>query len=181
MAYIVKKRPVKDHNGMKVGPAEFVTMAAIVFAVLAGVRYYFVVYRQSASYIVGQYMSAVRSGNAEAQYALLDDGDKRAFFPTQQDYAKNAPQAQGYSSRISDVKLTEEKPDPGKPAFAIVDAVIAIRGLAEGKALYQSADVKSYPDRYLLHKSENGEWKLVLSQSAQEILKAPPNPKGMPF
>ncbi len=181
MAYIVKKRPVKDRNGMRVGPAEFLTMLVIVLAALAGVRYYFLVYRKSAAFVLGQYISAVKSGDSGTQYALLDDSDKRVFFPTQQEYEKNAPQSQGYSSRISDVKISEEKPDPKKPDFAIVNAVVSIRGLAEGKALYQTSDVKEYPDRYLLHKSTKGDWKLILSQSAQEILKAPPNPKGMPF
>lgn len=181
MAYIMKKRPVKDRDGMRVGPAEFLAMAVIVLAMLAGVRYYFIIYRRSAGFVLGQYINAINSGDLSAQYTLLDDADKKAFFPTQRDYENNAPQAQGYSSRITDVNISEEKPDPTKPAFAIVNAVVSIRGLSSGKALYQASDVKNYTDRYLLHKSEKGEWKLILSQSAQEILKAPPNPKGMPF
>jgi hypothetical protein len=163
-------------TGMKI--SEYLVMILVVALVVAGGRYYFLVYRHSPGYMVGQYLAAVKRGDAAAQYALIDDEDKRLWFPTEDTYTKQAKQANGYVERISSVTLAHEQIDPKKSNLASVDATIVVR--KAGQKIYES-DTETFTDHYTLRKDSDGNWKIWLKESQINMLRAEPTPPGQPL
>src|SRR5207248_3167003 len=139
-------------DGTKMRPSEMVVILLILAGLVYAGRYYFLVYRRSPEFAVGSYLGAVKAGSIEGQYRLIDDVDRNRLFPTQSAYEKNAPQAHGYTERITNVAVAGVKDSPQKSDTALVDAVVSVRGLAGGKALYQAGETTEYKDRYVLRK-----------------------------
>lgn len=166
MARIIKFRAAKDRNGMRIGGTEAVVFAMMAVALVLGGRYYFKTYRTSPAFTLGQFFAAVKSGNVEAQYALLDESDKR-FYPDQKSYSKT-PLAHGYSARIENVSFGNEKADVKNADMVTIDTAISVRGTTKGKELYQQSS-QSIQDSYTMRKSASGEWKVVLSMSKLEL------------
>ncbi len=177
MARIVGRQRVRESSGTGLRVPEIIVFALVICGLVAGVRYYFFVYRVSPGYTLAQYFGAVKAGNVSAQYALIDDADKKQFFPSEKEYEQNAPQARGYTERISGVQMSEEKPDPKKPGVALVDATVSIRQSASGKQIYQTG-TDSFRDTYALRKDKNGAWKVWLERSGRKLLEAKPSAPG---
>jgi hypothetical protein len=165
---------------MRIQFSEVIVMVAVVLAIAFAARWYFVVYRNSPGYTLGEYLAAIKAGNVEEQYALIDSADKQKFFPTRKLYERDAPQARGYTARISDVKIGKEQIDPKKPNIATLDVHITLRGGASGQQLYQTSS-QAVDDQYKMRKDNQGKWKVWLDQSKQELLKVPPSPPGDPI
>ena len=165
---------------MRIQFSEVIVMVAVVAGIIYGARWYFVTYRNSPGYLLGEYLGAVKSGNVEDQYALIDNADKEANYPTRKTYERAAPQARGYTARISDVKMGKEQIDPNKPNLATLDVSISVRSSASGQQLYQSG-TQTVEDQYKLRKDSNGKWKVWLSESKQKLLEIPPSPPGDPI
>jgi hypothetical protein len=163
-------------TGMKI--SEFVIIALVIVLIVAGGRYYFFVYRRSPAFVVQQYLAAIKRGDAAGQYALIDDEDKRLWYPTEQDYAKNARQAEGYTERVSSVTVSGEKVDPKKPTLADVDAAVSMRQ-ASANILTNQSD--TYTNHFTLRKDRAGDWKVWLKQSQLNLLQSQPNPAGQPL
>ena len=78
MARLVGRSRITERNGMRIQFSELIIMVAIAIGLAAGVRWYFVVYRNSPGFTLGEYLGAVKAGNVERQYELIDDADKPA-------------------------------------------------------------------------------------------------------
>ncbi len=158
--------------------SEYAVIILIAVLLVAAGRYYFVVYRHSPGYVLGEYLGAIKKGDPEAQYALIDDDDKRLWYPTEDAYAKQAKQANGYTERIGSVAFSNEKIDPNKPNLAKVDATVSIR--RAGEKIYESAS-DTYTDHYTLRKDKDGNWKVWLKESQMNMLQSAPTPAGQPL
>lgn len=178
MSRMVARPRHRENFGTGMRISEYLVALIVIGLAIAGVRYYFVVYRHSPGYALGAYLGAVKKGDPEAQYALIDDDDKRKFFPTLSEYEKTAPQARGYTERISSVTLSAEKIDPKKPHIAKIEAILRLR--RAGLEVYQAAS-DTYTDHYTLRKDREGEWKVWLGASEINMLKSAPTPAGQPL
>lgn len=183
MARVVGRSRVREGipTGQKL--SEMLIIAGIGLAILAGIRYYFVVYRNSAGFALGEYFGAIKSGDVDKQYALIDAKDKQQYFPTKESYEKDAKQARGYTTRITNVQMIETPPDPKKPDIAVIDATVSVRAAAGGKELYQTGETKDYSNHMYMRKDADGKWKVWLSKSIDkmDLLKAEANPPGSSF
>ena len=178
MSRIVGRAKQTERNGMRVQFSEAIIMIAVVIAVIFGIRWYFFGYRKSPGYALTEYFGYVKKGNVEKQYEMIDASDKQAFYPTQQKYENDAPQARGYNMRIQDVKMSEPVLDSKQPNVAKVPCAITVRDSADGKELYQQG-TKTVEDEYTLRKNNSGEWKIWLQKSKQILLKkVAPSPKS---
>ena len=186
MARVVgRSRPQQEGNtGLKF--TEIIVFTLILVVVGAGVRYYYQ-YRKGPVYALKAYFDAIKAGNEERQYALIDDEDKK-LMPTKHEYAQHCKFAQGYTERVADV-VTETPVESKNPSELTIKATVAIRDSGEGKELYQGGGSHSFTDTYFLRKSADGDWKIVLSKSGKntaadccdnlEVEKAKPSPPGM--
>jgi hypothetical protein len=181
MAKLHRRFRPRQRDGTKIRPSEAVVILLILAGSVYAGRYYFLVYRRSPQFVVESYLGAVKSGRVERQYQLIDDTDRQSLFPTQADYEKKAPQAHGYTERVTNVSVVDAKVNPKQPDWAVVDTAVSLRGSAAGKALYQEGGTTEYKDRYVLHKDGKGDWKILLSQSTQNMLAAKPNAPADPM
>jgi ketosteroid isomerase-like protein len=183
MARIVGRTRQREGVGLGMKMSETIIMILVVVALLAGVRYYFVVYRASPGFALGEYLGAVKAGKVDAQYAMLDTEDIKNFFPTQSAYEKGAKQSRGYTSRITNVTISEPKPMPKNPKIVTMEATVSMRGLSTGQALYQTGDTKDYKNTFTLRQDAKGTWKVWLSRSVDkmEMLSAEANPPVTSF
>ena len=177
MSRVIRFTPQKDRNGMQIGAAEGIVIVVLVIAIFAGLRYYFVTYRNTPAYALGLYLGAVKSGNPQAQYDMLDEADQRSG--TLAEY-KKLPIAHGYASRIENVAMSPEQPAPNNPNVVTVDATLSVRGTSKGKELYQTSG-QTINDTFTLRKNSKGKWKVWISKWKRELLKVEPSPEGDPI
>lgn len=156
-------RSVQRENYMSVRLSEVVVMAIVVLAGVGAVRSY-LQFRQGPTYALESFLHAVKVGDPAAQYDLIDDSDKHAYAPTERDYAKKVPLANGYTERIVGEQLSQPKINSATPQIAHIDASISVRGSGAGEALYQTSST-SNTSQFALHKGSDGHWRVVLSQS----------------
>jgi hypothetical protein len=159
--------------------SETAIFIAIGIALVIGLRWYFVVYRNSAGVALGDFIGGIKAGSVERQYALIDDADKQQW-PSAKDYDKE-PLARGYTERISSVSLAPEVKDLKDPDVVTIEATLGVRGAA-GKDLLDNGEAKTVVDKYTLRKDKEGHWKIWLTKSPPEnLLKITPNPPGSSF
>lgn len=182
MARVVRQPRIRERDGTKIRFSELIVIVIILAAITMAGRYYFFVYRASPGYALAEYLGAVKKGDVSQQYAMLDDEDRKRFFPTEAEYEKGTPIARGYAARVSNVQVSAEKINTKTPDVATVEATVSIRGLGNG-SLIQGAEATDYNNSFVLRKNGSGQWKLLLSQSAptMRMLQAPPNPPGSSF
>lgn len=163
MARVVSKRRPQTEGAYGIKFTEIVVILMVLAAIGGGVKYYFS-YRKSPGFALQQYFAAVKAGNVQAQYDLLDDADKSKYMPTKHDYSQAFNQAHGYTERVADVTI---EPVPVTPDTSEISlkATVSIRANGEGKELYQAGSSKGFTDKYVMRKSKEGDWKLVLSKS----------------
>lgn len=179
MARIVGRSRQRE-SFMRIQFSEVIVIVAVAAGLIYGARWYFITYKNSPGYALGEYLGAIKAGNVDDQYALLDNADKQQFYPTRKSYERDAPQARGYTARISDVKVGKEQIDPKKPNLATIDVAISLRSAASGQQLYQTG-TDNVDDQYVLRKDSNGKWKVWLERSRRALLKIPPSPPGDPI
>lgn len=164
---------------MRIGSSEGIIFVVIVIGIFLGVRYYFNVYLKSAGYALGAFVGAVKAGNPETQFAMLDSNDQNSI-GSLKNYEKQIPLGRGYATRIENFTLNEEKPNPQDPDEVTLKATLVVRGGATGKQLYQTSS-QTVNDTYVLHKDSKGEWKVALSKSKLGLLEVAPTPPGDPI
>ena len=178
MSRVVSRTYVRTKEGAGMGLAEWIVIIAIGIGIYVAVRYY-IRYRQGPSYALSSFLGAIKAGNVENQYALIDEDDKQHFYPTQRDYEKGCPLAHGYTERISSFTLSDTKIDPKKTTIARIESTESVRAATgtQSKDLL-NAESQSYTDQYTLHKDSKGDWKVWLSHSQLQLTQATPNPQG---
>jgi hypothetical protein len=163
MAKTVRRSKPKTEGDYGIKFTEIIVIVLVLAGIGVGIRYYFS-YKKSPSFALQQYFGAVKGGNVQAQYDLLDDDDKSQYMPTSKDYSHLFVQAHGYTSRVTDVTI---EPSPVSPTTdeVTLKATVSIQANATGKELYQAAGSKGFTDNYVMRKDKAGAWKLVLSKS----------------
>lgn len=180
MSRMISKRLRYDKERPTMRPAEALIFGLIVIGLVMAGRWYFLIYRQSPGFILGQYFGAVKAGNVERQYDLLSEMDKHYF--TLSDYEKRVPQARGYTERIAGFNVGTPVPNPKDPQVAKVQATLSVRASADGQALYQNGVTQDATDTYMMRQDKDGAWKLWLMQSdLNHLYKIKPSPAGSSF
>jgi hypothetical protein len=179
MARVVGRSTVREGVGAGTKLSESVVFVAIAIALIIGVRWYFVVYKNSPGVALGEFLGGIKAGNVERQYAMIDDSDKQ-LVPTQKDYEK-LQWAHGYTERITGINMMPDVKNANNPDIVTIQATVGVRGAA-GKDLLQQGESTTATDTYTLHKDKDGHWKVWLQKSPMtNLLKAPPNPPGDSF
>lgn len=177
MSRLISKRFRFDRERPTMGPAEALIFGLIAIVLVMAGRWYFLIYRQSPGFILGQYIGAIKAGNIEKQYELLSEMDKRYF--TLSDYEKRVPAARGYTERIVGFNVGTPVPNSKDPKVANVQATLTVRESADGQALYQSGSTQDATDTYTMRRDKDGAWKLWLMQSdLTHLYKIKPSPAG---
>src|SRR5579871_5916364 len=103
MARVVGRTTIREGVGTGMKLSESAIFIAVAIALVIGLRWYFVVYKNSPGVALGEYLGGIKAGNVERQYAMIDDSDKQ-FLPSQKDYAK-LPMARGYTERFTNISM----------------------------------------------------------------------------
>jgi hypothetical protein len=157
-----RSKPVIEGNtGIKF--SEIVVMGMAIALVVFGVRAY-LDHRHSASFALGEFMGAIKAGNVGNQYALIDEGDKKRYFPNQGAYEKNTL-AHGYTERVETYSMGPEEKKPNSSTKVTIPITVSIRATAEGKQLYQIGQTQTYSDKIVMRKNSDGNWRVVYSES----------------
>src|SRR5579862_4598752 len=180
MARVIGRTRQRSVYGSQMKLSEMAIFIAAVIGIVLAARWYFMVYRHSPGVALGHFLGAIKAGEGQQQYELIDEMDKQAI-PTEKDYQK-LPIAQGYVERITSVDLAEAVPDPKNPDMVTIKATLGVRGSSQGKQLYETGGGEAATDTYTMHKDKDGEWKVLLSQSPMtNLLKNTPNAPGSSF
>jgi len=184
MARIMSRsRPVIEGNtGIKF--SEIIVIGMAIAGIVFGVRWY-LDYRHSASAALQEFVGAIKAGNIGNQYALIDEHDKKNFFPTQQKYERDDTLAHGYTERIENSTIGPEVKDPKNPDKVTIPLTLTVRATAEGKQLYQTGQTQTYSDRIVMRKGGDGNWRVLLSESIDKntgklhLQEATPSPSSV--
>lgn len=186
MARVVgRARPQAEGAGTGMKLSETGIFIAMGVIAIFATYWYFAIYKHSPGVALNEYIGAIKSGNVEKQYAMLDAADKQAL-PTAKDYEDKCQQARGYTERVIGVTLDKpvpdaKDPDPQHPTTVSINATISVRGMA-GKNLTDNGEIAQATDKYVLHKDAEGNWKVMLSKGwPTNLLKQTPNPPGSSF
>ena len=180
MARIMSRsRPlVEGSTGVKF--SEMIVMALAVVGIFMGVRAY-LDYRRGPTFALSEFMGAVKSGNPQNQYSLIDELDKKGRFPPLI-YEKNTL-CHGYTERIENSAFSPEIKG-SDPDRVTIPMVTTIRAGSSGKQLYETGQKETYSDKIVMRKNKDGHWRVVLSASVDkntgklELQKATPSPEG---
>ena len=160
---MTKSRPVIEGNtGIKF--TEILVIGMAIAGIVFGVRWY-IDYRHSASAALQEFVGAIKAGNVGNQYAMIDEHDKKNYYPTQGRYERDSTLAHGYTERIENAQQGSEQKDPKNPDKVVIPINISVRATAEGKQLYQTGQTQTYSDNIVLYKGSDGNWRVRLSES----------------
>ena len=176
MSRIIRQSKPRGEGSTRVQFSELIIFTMMAVALAGGCWYYFFVYRTSAGYALGTFLNAVNHGDAQTQYEMIDEADKRKFFPTEKEYENNVPLARGYTERITGWQPTKTT-NYGNDKYN-VNVKIDLRGLASGKELYQTGGTDAVEDAYMMKKDGSGNWRVLLSESKRQIVTIKPNDKS---
>jgi len=167
MGRVVSRSRQGAGRGLGERISELAVFAAIIVVLVMAGRWYFFVHLRSPGVALSRYISAVDTGNVQAQYELLSASTKQ-FFGSLKAYEKNWPIAHNLAARVSNYNVTKmtEKGDK-----ATAEVTVYIR--KTGQELYQTG-TDTYEDRYELVKEADG-WKIVLEKSDVKSIAAVPN------
>lgn len=176
MARIIRQSKPRGEGSTRVQFSELIIFTLMTMALVGGGYYYFAVYRTSAGYALGAYLNAVNHGDVDTQYEMIDEGEKRKYFPTKREYENLVPLAHGYTERITGWQPTRTK-DLGDGKYQ-VNVNIDLRGLASGKELYQTGGTDSVKDYYVMKKDGSGDWRILYKDSLRQLVTIKPNDKS---
>jgi hypothetical protein len=164
MARIMSRpRPtIEGSTGIKF--SEIIVIGMVIAGIVIGVRWY-LDYRHGPTFALQEFIGAVKAGNVGNQYALIDEKDKKAYYPTQGAYEQNSTLAHGYTERVESSNLGPEQKSSDSPDKVTIPVSVSIRATAEGKQLYQTGQTQTYSDKIVMHKGSDGHWRVMLSQS----------------
>lgn len=152
---------VRESRGIGEHLSEIVVFIVIVAGIIWAGRWYFVVYKNSPTVALTNYIGAVKAGDVDIQYGMLSASTKKTY--TDRDmYVEKWKMARGLHGRLVDYTITkiEEKGDK-----ASADVSVAVR--KPSQEIYQAAST-TVTDHYVLVKEPEG-WKIALDQCWKSI------------
>ncbi|MCC6729405.1 MAG: hypothetical protein IT208_08700 [Chthonomonadales bacterium] len=164
MARMVSRARRREGRGIGERLSELVVYVVLFAAVIAGVRWYFVVYRHSPGPAITAFLGALKAGDVPGEYRMLARSTKR-YYPTESTFSSGWDPAQGFLGRLANYTIVSVTPK-GDTAVAVVS--VSVR--KPGQELYEAA-TDTYTDRYVLRDEADG-WRVVLEASKLESLQA---------
>jgi hypothetical protein len=156
-------RPMRVREGRSLGErsSEIVVFIVIAAGLVWAARWYFVVYKNSPTVALMNYVGAVKAGDVDTQYAMLSASTKKSY-PDKDKYQESWKLARGLHGRLVDYTISRIEESGDK---ANADVSIAVR--KPGQEIYQAA-ATNVTDHYILVKDPEG-WKVALDQSFKSI------------
>jgi hypothetical protein len=156
-------RPVRVKEGRSMGErgSEIIVFLVIIAGLIWAARWYFVVYKNSPTVALMNYVGAVKSSDVDLQYSMLSSSTKKSF-PDKATYIDRWKMARGLQGRLVDYTITKIT-EKGNKAEANVS--VAIR--KPSQEIYQAA-ATSVVDHYVLVKEGAG-WRIALDQCFNDI------------
>ena len=111
-----RSRPHQEGVGTSMKMSETGIFIVLGIIGLLALKFYFIDYRHSPGYVLGEYIGAIKSGNIETQYGMIDDSDKK-IVTSQKQYEKACKWASGYTERITGSNFTAPVPDPERSQY----------------------------------------------------------------
>ncbi len=138
----------------------------IVFVILAIVlffvgKWYFVVYKHSPSIALVDYVAAIKSGNTDVQYAMLDAKTK-AIYTDKSTFVQKWPMSANLAGKMGDFTVSNVSESGDK---AEADVSVSVRKAGDGLMNIAS---DTFSDHYVMRKEADG-WKIALSECYDKI------------
>src|SRR5689334_15370425 len=117
-------RPVRVKEGRSLGErgSEIIVFLLIIAGLAFGARWYFVVYKNSPTMALMNYVGALKASDVEMQYTMLSSDTKKVF-PDKATYADKWKMARGLQGRLVDYTITKIT-ETGNKAEADVSVAI---------------------------------------------------------
>ncbi len=148
----------RPHGEKYVEYAVFVALAIAAFFIG---KWYFVVYKHSPSVALVAYVAAIKSGDTDEQYKMLD-AKTRTFYTDKSTYVQKWPMSANLAGKMGDFTVSNMTESGDK---AEADVAVSVRKGGDG-LLNISSD--TYSDHYILKKESDG-WKIALSDCYNKI------------
>jgi len=165
MARYVSRPQIREGRGLGERFTEILVVLVILAGLGWGAKWYFVDYRNSASFALQSYMGALKAGNAATQYELLADSTKKSLYRSLATYEDRYAPARNFQGRLVDYVLSQPT---GSGDSRECDVKVAVRR-PDQNLLQTSSD--SYTDHYVLTHEAKG-WRVVLEKSKIESAKS---------
>ena len=167
-----RRKPPREGAGLGEHFSEIAIFIAIGIGLLLAARWYFVVYKHSPTTALIAYMSGIKSGDVDAQYALLSDGTKKVY-TSKSDYGSKWRPAEGMAGHMAGDFTVSNMTVSGDKAEA--DVNLAVRkgngGSSGGGSGLLDVAAENYTDHYILRK-QNNEWRVALDECYDKIKSA---------
>jgi hypothetical protein len=152
---------VREGLGLGERSSEIFVFIVVIAALVWAGRWYFVVYKNSPTAALMEYMQAVKASDVDAQYKMLSASTKKTY-TDKSAYVDKWKIARGLQGRLIDYTIgkIEQK---GEQADA--DVSVAIR--KPGQEIYQAA-AETVVDHYILVKDPAG-WRVALDKCFDQI------------
>ena len=161
MARMVSSGRRRQSNGLGERFTEVIIFIAMAIGILLALRWYFVIYKNSPSMTLLNYVAAIKSGNTEEQYKLLSIKTK-SIYPDRDKYVSNWKMAEKLAGKMSDFSISGMTESGDK---AEADVSLSVR--KDSTSLLAVAG-DSYTDHYILRKENDG-WKIALNECFDKI------------
>jgi hypothetical protein len=167
-----RRKPIREGTGLGEHFSEIAIFIAIGIGLLLAARWYFVVYKHSPTTALIGYIGAVKSGDVDAQYALLSEGTKKAY-PSKSDYGSKWKPAEGMAGHMAGDFTVSNMVVSGDKAEADVNLAVRKGGGNSNGGTSGLLDVaaENYTDHYILRK-EGNEWRVALDECYNKIKSA---------
>lgn len=156
-------RPVRVREGRSLGErsSEIIVFIVIIAGLVWAARWYFVVYKNSPTVALMNYVGGVKAGDVDMQYSMLSASTKQTY-KDKDTYSDKWRMAQGLQGRLVDYTITkiEQKGDTAE-----ADVNVAIR--KPSQEIYQAA-ASNVTDHYVLVKDSDG-WRVALDKCYNTI------------
>ncbi len=161
MARMVRPTRVREGRSLGERSSEIIVFIVIAAGIVWAARWYFVVYKNSPTVALMNYVGAVKAGDVDTQYTMLSESTKKTY--TDKDtYVDKWKMAQGLQGRLVDYTITKITEKDG---VAEADVSVGIRKPSQEILQVSGSTVT---DHYTLVKDPSG-WRVALDKCANTI------------
>lgn len=161
MARMVGRARRRQNNGMGERFTEIIIFIAIGIGLLFAARWYFVIYKNSPSVTLVNYVGAIKSGDTDVQFNLLSMKTKK-IYTDKESYVSKWKMAEKLAGKMGDFTISNMVESGDK---AEADVALAVR---KDSASLLNVSADSYKDHYILRKENDG-WKIALDECFKTI------------